>query len=190
MRPKSRRAAPQIATSCTVVAFISVETPFPNVPAQIEEAYRIRLEASNGQRCRSAPWSRLISSVVSRRPLFTPRKFEVYEFWPGDFFASLEQAGIPRRVPPPFLPETGSELASRAGQKPMIVSPNSKENSARFDKNNSATRQSRSRCARDFLVRRQAIRWQSRTGSGSRVDRSHRRLRTHRAGRSWPCRFA
>jgi membrane carboxypeptidase/penicillin-binding protein PbpC len=30
-------------------------------------------------------------------------------------------------VPLPFLPETGSELASRAGQKPIIVSPNSKE---------------------------------------------------------------
>jgi hypothetical protein len=59
--------------------------------------------------------------------LFTARKFEVYEFWPGDFLALFEQAGIPRRVPPPFLPETGSELASRAGQKPIIVSPNSKE---------------------------------------------------------------
>jgi len=59
--------------------------------------------------------------------LFTPRKFEVYEFWPGDFLALFEQAGIPRRVPPPSLPETGSELASRAGQKPIIVSPNSKE---------------------------------------------------------------
>ena len=54
-------------------------------------------------------------------------KREVYEFWPGDFLSLFEQAGIPRRVPPPFLPETGSELASRAGQKPIIVSPNSKE---------------------------------------------------------------
>ncbi|MGE5212512.1 MAG: penicillin-binding protein 1C, partial [Nitrospirota bacterium] len=54
-------------------------------------------------------------------------KREIYEFWPGDFLMLFEQAGIPRRVPPPFLPETGSELASRAGQKPIIVSPNSKE---------------------------------------------------------------
>ena len=54
-------------------------------------------------------------------------KREVYEFWPGDFLTLFEQAGIPRRVPPPFLPEAGSELASRAGQKPIIVSPNSKE---------------------------------------------------------------
>jgi penicillin-binding protein 1C len=54
-------------------------------------------------------------------------KREVYEFWPGDFLTLFEQAGIPRRVPPPFLPDTGSELASRSGQKPIIVSPNSKE---------------------------------------------------------------
>jgi penicillin-binding protein 1C len=54
-------------------------------------------------------------------------KREVYEFWPGDFLTLFEQAGIPRRVPPPFLPNTGSEVASRAGQKPIVVSPNSKE---------------------------------------------------------------
>jgi penicillin-binding protein 1C len=54
-------------------------------------------------------------------------KREVYEFWPGDFLTLFEEAGIPRRVPPPFLPDAGSELASRAGQKPIIVSPNSKE---------------------------------------------------------------
>jgi penicillin-binding protein 1C len=54
-------------------------------------------------------------------------KREIYEFWPGDFLTLFEQAGIPRRVPPPFLPDTGSELASRLGQKPVIVSPNSKE---------------------------------------------------------------
>jgi penicillin-binding protein 1C len=54
-------------------------------------------------------------------------KREVYEFWPGDFLTLFEQAGIPRRVPPPFLADAGSELASRSGQKPTIVSPNSKE---------------------------------------------------------------
>ena len=54
-------------------------------------------------------------------------KREVYEFWPGDFLALFEQAGIPRKVPPPFLPETGSELASRAGQKPIIISPSGQE---------------------------------------------------------------
>jgi len=54
-------------------------------------------------------------------------KREVYEFWPGDFLTLFEQAGIPRRVPPPFLPESGSEVVSRVGQNPIIVSPNSKE---------------------------------------------------------------
>jgi penicillin-binding protein 1C len=54
-------------------------------------------------------------------------KREVYEFWAGDFVTLFEQAGIPRRLPPPFGPDTGSELASRAGQKPIIVSPNSRE---------------------------------------------------------------
>jgi penicillin-binding protein 1C len=54
-------------------------------------------------------------------------KREVYEFWPGDFLTLFEEAGIPRRVPPPFVPDTGSDVASRAGQKPIILSPNSKE---------------------------------------------------------------
>jgi penicillin-binding protein 1C len=52
---------------------------------------------------------------------------EVYEFWPSEFLTLFERAGIPRRVPPPFIQGTGCELASRAGQKPVIVSPNNKE---------------------------------------------------------------
>ena len=52
---------------------------------------------------------------------------EVYEFWPGEFLTLFDHAGVPRRMPPPFLPDNGSELASRAGQKPVIVSPNKKE---------------------------------------------------------------
>jgi penicillin-binding protein 1C len=52
---------------------------------------------------------------------------EVYEFWPGDILRLFEQAGVPRKTPPPFLPETGSELAGRAGHSPRIVSPANKE---------------------------------------------------------------
>jgi penicillin-binding protein 1C len=52
---------------------------------------------------------------------------EVYEFWPGDLLTVFEQAGIARKIPPPFLPTSGGELASRSGQKPVIISPNSKE---------------------------------------------------------------
>jgi penicillin-binding protein 1C len=52
---------------------------------------------------------------------------EVYEFWPGDILKVFEQAGIPRKTPPPFLPETGSELVGRTGRGPRIVSPAGKE---------------------------------------------------------------
>ena len=48
---------------------------------------------------------------------------EVYEFWPSDLLAIFRQAGIPRRVPPPY--ETGcrmDEMASR-GTGPRITSP-------------------------------------------------------------------
>jgi penicillin-binding protein 1C len=51
----------------------------------------------------------------------------VYEFWPGDLLTLFEKAGIPRKVPPPFLPDTPSEMASRTGQEPIIVSPHSRE---------------------------------------------------------------
>jgi penicillin-binding protein 1C len=52
---------------------------------------------------------------------------EVYEFWPGDILKLFEQAGVPRKTPPPFLPETGSEIAGRTGHSPRIVSPANKE---------------------------------------------------------------
>jgi membrane carboxypeptidase/penicillin-binding protein PbpC len=43
------------------------------------------------------------------------------------FFRVVRASRNSTQSPGPFLPETGSELASRAGQKPIIVSPNSKE---------------------------------------------------------------
>jgi penicillin-binding protein 1C len=53
------------------------------------------------------------------------RKFhrEVYEFWPSDLLALFEQAGLPRRLPPPFLPESSVEALSRNGHAPRIISP-------------------------------------------------------------------
>ena len=54
-------------------------------------------------------------------------KREVYEFWPSEFLTLFEKAGVPRRLPPPFLPETGSELAGRTGHSPRIISPANKE---------------------------------------------------------------
>ena len=54
-------------------------------------------------------------------------KREVYEFWPGEFLRLFEQAGVPRKIPPPFLPGSGSELAGRTGNRPRIISPANKE---------------------------------------------------------------
>lgn len=54
-------------------------------------------------------------------------KREVYEFWPGDILKLFEEAGVPRKTAPPFLPETGSELIARSGHSPRIISPTGKE---------------------------------------------------------------
>ena len=54
-------------------------------------------------------------------------KHEVYEFWPGEFLTLFQQAGVPRKIPPPFPPNTGSELAGRTGHSPRIISPANKE---------------------------------------------------------------
>ena len=50
---------------------------------------------------------------------------EVYEFWPSDLLALFEEAGLPRRTPPPFLPGQSVEALSRRGHAPHIVSPKS-----------------------------------------------------------------
>lgn len=52
-----------------------------------------------------------------------PIKRDVYEFWPSDLLALFEQAGVPRRLPPPFAPDTASELLAREGHVPRITSP-------------------------------------------------------------------
>ena len=48
---------------------------------------------------------------------------EIYEFWPSDLLKLFERAGLPRRLPPPFLPGTESEFIARLGNPPQIVSP-------------------------------------------------------------------
>jgi penicillin-binding protein 1C len=50
---------------------------------------------------------------------------EVYEFWPSDLLKLFEDAGLPRRTPPPFLPGDSVESLSRRGHAPHIVSPKS-----------------------------------------------------------------
>src|SRR5262249_12631238 len=48
---------------------------------------------------------------------------EVYEFWPTELLSIFRRAGVPRKLPPPFLPETTAEFVARSGNAPRIVSP-------------------------------------------------------------------
>ena len=46
---------------------------------------------------------------------------EVFEFWPSDLLVLFERAGVPRRLPPPFLPGNTADLSGRHGQSPQIL---------------------------------------------------------------------
>jgi penicillin-binding protein 1C len=48
---------------------------------------------------------------------------EVYEFWPTELLSIFRRAGVPRKLPPPFLPGTAAEFVARSGNAPRIVSP-------------------------------------------------------------------
>jgi penicillin-binding protein 1C len=50
---------------------------------------------------------------------------QVFEFWPSELMALFDAAGLPRRRPPPFLPDTdgGLEQIARGGHPPQILSP-------------------------------------------------------------------
>ncbi|OGW39681.1 MAG: penicillin-binding protein 1C [Nitrospirae bacterium GWC2_56_14] len=48
---------------------------------------------------------------------------EVYEFWQSDLIAIFQQAGIPRRMPPPYEARCNSEELSTRGSGPQITSP-------------------------------------------------------------------
>jgi len=53
-------------------------------------------------------------------------KKEVYEFWPSNLLELFTKAGLPRRLPPPFLPGCGPEAIAASGIKGKtlkIVSP-------------------------------------------------------------------
>ena len=50
-------------------------------------------------------------------------KHEIYEFWSSDLLALFERAGVPRKLPPPFLPTIGSDLLARGGHAPKITLP-------------------------------------------------------------------
>ena len=49
---------------------------------------------------------------------------EVFEFWPHDLLALFRQAGVPRRLSPPFAPGAEPEMEGMAGSaRPRILSP-------------------------------------------------------------------
>lgn len=48
---------------------------------------------------------------------------EVYEFWPTELLSIFRRIGVPRKLPPPFLPGTSPELIARTGNAPQIISP-------------------------------------------------------------------
>ena len=48
---------------------------------------------------------------------------EVYEFWQSDLIAIFRQAGMPRRVPPPYEAGCSREELSSRGSGPQITSP-------------------------------------------------------------------
>ena len=50
-------------------------------------------------------------------------KREIYEFWSSDLLALFERAGVPRKLPPPFLPTIGNDLLARGGHPPKINLP-------------------------------------------------------------------
>ncbi len=51
-------------------------------------------------------------------------KREIYEFWPADLLRLFRAAGLPRRVPPPFLPGSRPDgITYEEGHAPRIVSP-------------------------------------------------------------------
>src|SRR5438093_1625171 len=50
-------------------------------------------------------------------------RHEIYEFWPTEMLSIFQRAGVPRKVPPPFLPGTDPEVAARTGNPPRITTP-------------------------------------------------------------------
>ena len=54
-------------------------------------------------------------------------RHEIYEFWPTEMLSIFQRAGVPRKVPPPFLPGTDPEVAARTGNPPRITKPGAGE---------------------------------------------------------------
>jgi penicillin-binding protein 1C len=67
-----------------------------------------------------------IDRVSGKRACFydpASSRFEVYEFWPSDLQQIFREAGMPRRLPPPFARDCSLEQQAAAGVAPRISSP-------------------------------------------------------------------
>ena len=63
------------------------------------------------------------TGLVACPPFHGPIHTEVFEFWPSDMLKIFQQAGIPRRLPPPADPDCQPDVTAASGSPPQIVSP-------------------------------------------------------------------
>jgi len=67
-----------------------------------------------------------IDKATGRRACyFDPNttRFEVYEFWPSDLQHIFRQAGLMRRLPPPFMKQCSLDQRGNEGTAPKVTSP-------------------------------------------------------------------
>jgi penicillin-binding protein 1C len=67
-----------------------------------------------------------IDRASGRRACFhdpASSRLEVYEFWPSDLQQLFRQAGVVRRLPPPFLRDCSLEQQATTGTAPHITAP-------------------------------------------------------------------
>ncbi len=63
------------------------------------------------------------TGLVACPPYRGPIHTEVFEFWPSDMLKIFEEAGIPRRLPPPPCPDCPVDITASTGNPPKIISP-------------------------------------------------------------------
>ena len=145
-------AAPLFFTLVDALRTAGVARPGPREPPPGANLRRVELCAVSGQlptaacRHRTQGWfipgvspiepcaihrEILVDAASGLRVPFDdgtrPLRREVYEFWPADLRELFARAGLPRRVPPPFLPGTSSRPDEGAAVTPVgrlrILSP-------------------------------------------------------------------
>ena len=145
-------AAPLFFTMVDALRTAGVARPGPRAPPPGANLRRVELCAVSGQlptaACRHRTQGWFIPGVSPIEPCAIHREIlldaasglrvpfddgtrslrrEVYEFWPADLRELFARAGLPRRVPPPFLPGTSGRpdesAAGSPGGRLRILSP-------------------------------------------------------------------